>query len=327
MKALRHALFHSSLVRLAVAACLAGSSAAIAAEFPERPVRIVVPFAAGASMDIATRIIAEPMAKLLGQPVLAENRPGANATIGAAAVATAPADGYTTLFSILPSLTSVFTKDLTFDASTDLVPVGGVFSASFVMFTSAEVPAKTLKEFIEYVKARPGKVNYGVPALTTMLSMEMLKNSAGIDMVAVNYKGGAPARTALLANEVQALFNVASVHKADVDSGKARALFVAGDRRVNVLPNVPTAAEAGYPDLLTTNTGGVWAPKATPREVILKLNAAINEALRDPKLAQYVDSTGGVVFDGRTPEAFGRVAGREVQFWSKAAKLANYQPQ
>ena len=327
MNDLRHHSFKLTLGRLLGLACVVAGSTVSAADFPERPVRIVVPFAAGASMDIATRIIAEPMAKALGQPVLAENRPGANATIGAAAVVTAPADGYTMLFSILPSLTTVFTKELTFDATTDLAPVGGVFSASFVMFTSAEVPAKTLKEFVEYVKARPGKVNYGVPALTAMLSMEMLKNSAGIDMVAVNYKGGAPARTALLANEVQALFNVASVHKVDVDSGKVRALFVAGDRRVGVLPNVPTAAEAGYPDLLTTNTGGVWAPKSTPRDVILKLNAAVNEALRDPKLAQYVDSTGGVVFDGRTPEAFGRVAGREVQFWSKAAKLANYQPQ
>lgn len=315
-------------VRIVVAALSVGiAGAALAQSFPDRPVRLVVPFAPGGGMDIPARLIVEPMAKALGQPIVVENRPGANATIGAATVVTAPPDGYTVLFSILSSLTRVFNKDLSFDATTDLVPVGGAYGGSFVLFSTAAIPPATLKELVEYAKARPGKLNYASTALTAMLATEMLKSMAAIDVVAVSYKGGAPGRAALLANEVQIHVNIAPIHRADVEAGKARALAVLGPKRVATLPNVPTSAEAGYPDLVSTNTAGIWAPKGTPPAAIQKLNAALNEALKDPKFAQFAETSGGAVYDGRTPEAYARVSRDEIAFWTRAAKLANYQPQ
>ena len=295
------------------------------AEYPERPVRLVVNLAAGGSNDLVARLLADGMTATLKQPVLVENRPGAGGTIGAAAVVNATADGYTLLFSNPATISEVFNKNPPYEVRTDLAPVANVFVSPVGFFINSQVPATTLKEFVDYAKRQPGKLNFGATSGFTLMLYALLKQATGVDLVTVNYKGSAPTVTALLSNEVQTAFDSALSHKANVETGRVRVLFIAHDRRLKSMPSAPTAAEAGYPSILTASSVGLFATRGSPNEAVQKLNRAANETQKNPNFVQRIDELGGSVTGG-TSEEWARDVKDQLAHWHRIAKLANYEP-
>ena len=291
-----------------------------------RPLRIIVPLAPGGPVDIGARALVPHLEPRLKQPIIIENRPGGGNSIGAQVVASAPADGLTHFFQVASTTTPVFVKDLALDFAKDFEPVAPVWTTSYVMFIHSSVPARNIREFIDYAKANPGKLNYAAGTASTMLSMEMLKNRAGIDVVGIPYKGSAPALTALLANEVQAAFDVAGLHKPYVDSGKERALFATDKQRSVVFPDVPTASEVGLPDMELLLTGGFWTRAGSPAAQINRINAAVNEVLAMPDIDDRYKKAGWFVKRG-SPADLRNAYRYEADWWAKAAKLVNYKPE
>lgn len=306
--------------------CTLHAGATPAQEDARRTLRIIVPLTAGGPVDNGARLIAPQLEARLKQPVIVENRPGGGNAIGAQAVASAAADGLTQFFQVASTTTPVFIKDFALDFMRDFDPVAPVWTVSYVMFINASVPAKNLKEFIDYAKANPGKLNYAAGTASTMLAMEMLKSRVGINLVPIPYKGSAPALTALVANEVQAAFDVAGLHKQHVDGGKERALYAADRQRSQVFPAVPTAAELGYPDLEVVLTGGFWTRTGAPRATVGRINAAVNEILALPEMVERFKSAGWFVLRG-TPDDLKQRTKGEMDFWVKAARTANFQPE
>ena len=291
-----------------------------------RPLRIIVPLSPGGPVDIGARALAPHLESRLKQPIIIENRPGGGNSIGAQAVVAAPADGLTHFFQVASTTTPVFIKDFALDFLKDLEPVAPVWTVSFVMFIHSSVPAKNIREFIDYAKANPGKLNYAAGTASTMLAMEMLKTRAGINVVAIPYKGSAPALTALMANEVQAAFDVAGLHKPNVDAGRERALYATDKRRSVVFPDVPTAAEAGLPDMELLLTGGFWTRAGSPAAQVSRITAAVNEVLALPDIDDRYKKAGWFVKRG-SPEDLRSAYRNEIEFWAKAAKIANYKPE
>lgn len=296
------------------------------ADFPNRPLKMVVPFPAGGTTDLVARVAAERLGTVLKQPVVVENRPGGNTVLGGTAVVNSPADGYTMLFVGGSSMTTVFNKSVPYELFTALAPVAPLYQGPFYLFASTAVPANNLKELVAYAKAHPGKLDYGSAVSTTMMSMEALKAAAGIEVQHVPYKGSAPVTAALLANEVQLAFDGIASNRAHVAAGKMKIIAVGGRKRTEEFPNVPTVAESGYPGFLTVFNGGAWVPKGTPKEVIDVLNRAFNEVTRTPEYKAVAAKAGTEALNG-TPEDFRHQIETELAFWAAAAKVAKYVPE
>ena len=296
---------------------------AFAQDDSRRPLRVIVPLSPGGAVDVGARILAPHIEARLRQPVIVENRPGGNNAIGAQVVATAPADGLTLFFTAVGTTTPVFIKDFPLDFMRDFEPVAPVWKVAYMLFISSAVPAKNFREFVDYAKANPGKLNYGAASGSTMMAMEMLKARAGLDIVPVPYKGSAPALTALVANEIQAVFDVAGLHKQHVDAGRERAMYAADKQRNMVFPDVPTAEEYGLTDLEVLLTGGYWAKTGAPKSVVARINAAVNEVLGMQEVIDRFKAAGWVALKG-TPEDLRQKVRAEMDFWAKAAKVANY---
>jgi tripartite-type tricarboxylate transporter receptor subunit TctC len=286
------------ILRLFAAAGLviASSVPALAQQWPTKPVKVIVPWAPGGAVDVATRKVAQKLADQLGQPFVVENKPGASSTIGAQLVVNAPADGYTLVandmsYSLLPY---VF-KKLPFDHEKDLVPVSTTMIAPYAIAVKADGPYKTLQDLIKAAKASPGKLTYGTggPGSAPHFATESLSMAAKMDLLHVPYKGAADAMTALIGGQIDLVMASVPSLVSQAKGGKARILAVSGDSRLPVLPDVPTFAEAGLKDFGILNFNGLWAPKGTPPQVIAKLQSEIAKAVAAPDVKAFFETQGG----------------------------------
>lgn len=280
---------------LAVALALACLGAEAAPGYPNKPVKIVVPFAAGGGTDIVARAIADKLGQTIGQPVVVINTPGAAGTIGAASVARAAPDGYTLLVWHIGMISSAYVvKPLPYDPQRDFTPIGQLSSASNLIAVNPELPVKNLQELIGLAKAKPGSLNYGSSGVggADHLAAELLSQVAKIKTVHVPYKGGGPAMVGAVGGEVQFVTGTASQVMPMVKAGRLRGLAVMQKQRLTSLPDVPTVAEAGFPDLEYKTWFGLWGPAKMPAEIVTKLSNALQEVLARDDIRDQLDKIG-----------------------------------
>jgi tripartite-type tricarboxylate transporter receptor subunit TctC len=298
-------------------------TSAAAQAYPSRPVRWIVGFAPGGGNDIVARLMGQRLSERLGQAFVIENRPGAAGNLAADAVVHARPDGYTLLLVSSNNATNAAVYDnLGFDFVRDIAPVAGIGRTPLVMAVNPSVPAKTVPDFVAYAKANPGKINMGSAGTGGIghLAGEQFKMMTGIDMTHVPYRGNGPALTGLLGGEVQLLFPSFASSLEFVSTGKLNALAVAGTRRAEKLPALPTVAES-IPGFEASTWYGVGAPKGTPGAIIDRLHAEIDATLAEPQLAARFAELGDVPRP-MTPTAFGRYIADETDKWGKVAKFA-----
>ena len=301
------------------------AASAIAQSWPARPVRMVVPFAAGGTTDVLARILGQKLSESLGQQVPVENRPGANGNIGAELVAHSPADGYTIMMGFDGTLAinpSVYRK-LAFDPLRDFVTVALVGRVAPLIVAHPSLPAKSLQELVAYAKANPGRINYSSAGhgSTSHLAGELFKSRAGIEMTHIVYKGGGQAMNDLLSGQLQLLITALPTVDAHVRSGKLRAIAFTTARRVAGMPEIPTIAESGYPGFDVSTWYGIVAPAGTPPEVVRKLNAEIAKVLEQPDIRQRFAQL-GTEPGGGTPESFAATLRADIDKWAAVVKGA-----
>ena len=299
------------------------TAAADAQDYPSRPVKVIVPTPPGGPVDVVGRITANYLQTALGQPFVVENRSGAGNTIGSKDAAAATPDGYTLLYSAASGLiiAPLLHSDAGYDPLTSFDPIALVGQSPSILVVNPAVPAKTVQELVVYAKANPGKFNFssgGIGVLPHLIG-ELFKARAGINIVHVPYKGGAPSITDLLAGNVQMTFENSSVLLPLIQSGALRALAVTTQKPIPQLPDVPTMIESGFPDFVTVAWTGLLAPAHTPQPIIAKLNATINQGLKTPEFAGAlakvsVDPLGG------TPAEFTQTMRAELARWSPLVK-------
>jgi tripartite-type tricarboxylate transporter receptor subunit TctC len=313
-----------------MAAALAFVAGTAAAAYPEKPIRLIVPFPPGGGTDATARIVGEAMAGSLGQQIIVDNKPGAGGNIALEAAAKAPADGYTLLFGFSTTLTvnPGLYKSMPVDVQKDLAPISTLVSAQYILLVNPSLGVNTVAELVAKAKAEPGKINYASGGKGTPLHLgaEMLKARAGIDMVHVAYRGGGPASKSVMANETQVLFGSFASSLPKVQEGALKALAVTGPKRSAALPNVPTMAEAGYPEFLVTSWSGILAPAGTPKAATDKLHAAIEKALATESVKQKLEAVGQEV-EGSSPEAFATLIKDDTVRWRKVLQDAGIQPE
>jgi len=291
---------------------------------PARPVRVIVPAPAGGGYDIVARLIGQWLSERLGQPFIVENRPGAGTNIGSEAVVRAAADGYTLLLvASANAINATLYNKLNFNFIHDIATVAGIISLPEVMVVNPSVPAKTIPEFIAYAKANPGKISMASGGIGTPghLSGELFKTMTVVDMLHVPYRGVAPALTDLLGGQVGVMFTSMPSAIEYIRTGKLRALAVTTAMRAEALPDIPTFAEF-VPGYEARFWYGVGAPKATPAEIVAKLNTEINAGLADPKLKARLADLGGAVL-ALSPVDFEKLIADETEKWGKVIRAAN----
>jgi tripartite-type tricarboxylate transporter receptor subunit TctC len=296
--------------------------------YPSRPVRIVVGLAPGGANDIIARLMGQWLSERLGQQFVIENRPGAATNIATEAVVRAPADGYTLLLvSGAHTVNATLYDKLSFNFIRDIAPVAGIVRSPNLMLVNPSVPAKTVPEFIAYAKANPGKINMASPGIGTQphLAGELFNIMAGLNLVHVPYRGGAPALTDLISGQVQVMFLSPAASIEYIRSGRLRALAVTAETRWEGLPDLPTVVEF-VPGYESSNWFGVGAPKATPAEIVDQLNKEINAALADPKMKARLADLGGTVLPG-SPADFGKLIADEIEKWAKVIKFTGIKPE
>lgn len=313
----------SILAKLCLKFCLVVIAAAAQAQpYPSRPIRLIVPYSPGVGTDTIARILAEKLGDSLGQQVVIDNRPGAGGTIGSAVVAKAPADGYTLLFApashaINPS---IYPK-LSFDTQKDFATVAVVASLPVVLAVEPALPAATVSELVALAKAKPGQITMASSGNGSVfhLTGEMFQSAAGIQIIHVPFKGGAPAVAALLAGQVNMVFETSVTLVPHVNAGKLRALAVASAKRIEVLPNVPTLAEAGYPGIVAENWYGLFAPAGTPRDVLARLYSEVENGIRSAGVREKLAAQGAEIRE-YTPEQSDAFIKAEMAKWAKVVK-------
>ena len=293
--------------------------------YPNKPIRLIETMSAGGAVDILGRVIAMKFPERLGQPVLVENRSGAGGNIGLEFVAKARPDGYTLALgaATLATAPSLY-KKLNYDPIKDLAPIALLSRVPMVIIVPATLPVKNLKEFVEYVRANPGKLNFasaGVGAVTH-LGSELLISRAKLKMVHVPYKGGGPALIGLLGGEVQMYTGNPSTAMAQIQAGQVKALAVLGDQRLRSLPDVPTAKEGGIDNCEATSWHGMLAPGGTPRDIINRLNAEWIRMVAMPDIKEKLENAGLMPVSG-TPEQYSEFIKAESEQWAKVVKEAN----
>lgn len=302
-----------------------------AAAFPDRALRLVVPFGAGGSDGIA-RVFADKLSKVLDQPVYVENRAGAAGLIGSEYVARSTPDGYTMLFIGGGSFTPALIKGLQFNILKEMRPVISIARGGMTLMVNAQVPANTIEEFVEYAKRNPGKLNYSHTASSIMLSSEMTKQRLGFDAVGIPYKGAAQVLTAQLTNEVQMTIDVPLNYLPMIKEGKIRALLHGGQDHIPPLAdgphleNVPTLSDKGIKDLIFAVSYGIWVPADTPDDAVLKLNAAYNEVLKDPEIKLRLNQAAMVPVGG-APQIHAEQVHAEQEMWKRSAQQIGFKPE
>jgi tripartite-type tricarboxylate transporter receptor subunit TctC len=291
--------------------------------YPARPVRIIIGYTPGGSADITARLLAQWLTERLGQSFVVESRPGGGTNIATEAAVRAPADGYTLLL-VAPAnaINATLYEKLNYDFLRDIAPVAGLIRFPNIMEVNPSVPVKTVPEFIAYAKANPGKINYASSGngSTIHMSAELFKMMAGVDMVHVPYRGGAPALTDMLGGQVQVMFDNLPTSLEHVTSGRLRPLGITSATRAALLPDVPTVADA-VPGYESSAWYGVGAPRSTPVEIIDRLNNEINAILAEPKVKTRVAEMGATEVAG-SPADFGKLIAEETEKWGKVVKFS-----
>ncbi len=311
----------------AIAWLLALSAAtSIAQTWPSKPVRFIVPFAPGGQSDAVARIVGQKLAEKWGQPVVVENKPGAATTIGADLVAKSPADGYTILLAPAPFVITQYAyPKLTYDSRRDFTPVSLLVTNPLVITVNPQrMPVKTPAEFVAAIKKEPGKVSYGTPGNGSLphLAVELFRVQSGIDALHVPYKGGGPAVQDLVGGQTSFMFASPLEVMPNVKAGRLNVIAVTSAKRVPYWPDVPTLVESGYPNYESYAWFGVVAPAATPKDVVVKINADIVAVLKMKDVADNLAAQGADVAI-TTPEEFGKFLDAEHARWSQAVKAAN----
>ena len=300
---------------------------ASAQSYPDRPIKVIAPFTPGSPNDVVARLIAAPMSVQLGQSVVIENRPGGGTSIGVKAAMTADPDGYTLLFSNSPThfIAPLVNKTFTYDPLKDFIPIAMGASGGLILVIAPEVPAKTLQEFIAHAKANPGKLNFGFGQGTLpQLVGEMFKLAAGVDIANIPYKGGIQAVTDMLGGRVQMNVGTISTLAPLVRQGKLRALAITSATRNAELPDVPTMAESGLPEVASVSTYGLFGPAGLPPAVTARLNASVNEGLKSEELRAAIRRIGFEPHQG-TPEDFTKLIASEMKVWIPIVKKTGFQ--
>ncbi len=312
----------TAIVSIATVAILAIVTPAPAQDkFPNRPIRIVVAFPAGGPIDVMARLIGHKLSQSLGQMVI-ENRPGGGGTLGLKSAVTAEPDGYTLLFGGLMTLSvhPTMMKSLDIDPVNGFAPVAAVFATPFVLVTPMHIAARSVPELVAYARANPGKINFGAPAgATPILVGELFKLRTGINIVTVPYRGAANVMTDMLSGQIDMSFEPTSITLSHVRDGKVRPLAVTGSTRSSELPEVPTMAESGVPDMVAASWTGLVAPPRTPPAIIAKLNGAVNDALKSPDLLQALQKLGSIPLGG-SPQDFRKLLDDETPKWLAVVK-------
>ena len=297
-----------------------------AQNYPNRPIKVVVPFPPGGPTDGMARIISDRLGAVLGQPIVVENRGGAGGGIGGKFVVEAVPDGYTILMSPAGALTTgpVINPNIGYDPAKALAPVAQLIETPIIVAVNPDLPVHSMAEVVSYAKANPGKLKWGSQGFGTAphLLIELFKLENNVNIVHVPYRGTAPLLNGILGGEVQIVADPATTTLPHVDAGKLRPIAIAGATRTARLPNVPTVVEAGFPYLLSPFWLAVTAPAATPREIIAKLNAAFRDALAVPETRKRLAALDAEIKIG-TPEELGKMLADERTKWSKVVKAAN----
>lgn len=313
---------------LALLAALGTSSAwaqaDAARDYPNKAVHIIIGFAAGGGNDVIARIVAQQMSKILGQPMVVENKPGAGAILATELVARAPADGYTLLVGATGAMTvnpAVYSK-LSYDTLRDFAPISTMAEFPLILVVKASSPIHSVADLVKYAKANPRKSNYGAPSASFELVNELLKMKTGMPAEYVAYKGSNEAASAVLSGEV--LFQISDPGPVAglIKGNELRALAVTADKRMSDFPNVPTMAEAGVRDMNVSFWSGLFAPKATPPAIVNKLHDATAKALQVPDVQQKLKALALDVVSS-TPEAYSQAIAKEIKQWTDVAKAAN----
>ncbi len=310
-------------------ALLLASPLAFAQPWPQQPVKVIVPYSAGGTVDFSARALSQKLSETLGKPFVVENKVGASGTIGTQFVVKSPPDGYTLLandtsYAMLPAIM----KTLPWDHASDLIPVTTILTTPVVLVVPASSPFKTAKELIDHAKANPGKLNFGSGGLagSTHLNAEMFRKEAGIDLTHIPYKGAGEAMTGVVSSNVDLLITATPTALGQVKGGRIRALAITGAQRSAAFPDVPTFAEVGLPGYTVTGWFGLAVPKGTPREIVAKIHADTAKALTDPGLRERIAAQGAEP-GGIAPEAFAQFIRDETKRWGELARAAGVKPE
>jgi tripartite-type tricarboxylate transporter receptor subunit TctC len=313
---------------LAFTAMLAAAPVSWAADYPTRPVKLVVPYVAGGPTDAQARIFAEYLGRELKQSVFVENKGGAQGAIGAEAVAHGDSDGYTMLFttSSVIELNPVLYKKLAYDPDRELQLLGIISDVPMIMIIHPSVPAKTIAEFVDYAKKNPGKLNFGSPGNGSIgqLAGEMFKQMAGIEMTHIPYKGAGAALTDLLSGQIQVMFESVGISLPPAQAGLVRPLGVSSTERISELPDLPTIAESGYPDYRVSVWYGVAAPVRMPAEAAQKVSASITHALGDEAFRTSLIKAGFAPLKPRSGDEIRQFVDADKARWLDVVRKLNF---
>src|SRR6187455_1258257 len=313
-----------SLATLAAMFALGVPATLFAQAWPTKPVKIVVPFAAGGPADIYARAIGEKLQAALGQSFVVENKPGGGAVIGTMEVVKSAPDGHTLLMmSNTHTVNESLIADKPYQLLRDLVPVAPVNSSDLVMVVHPSVPAQSLGEFLALAKSKPGGLNYASsgPGTPYHMAGELFKSMAGVDIVHVPYKGSSGARTDILGGQVQMMYDAITTMASNVQAGKLKALGTSGKVRSSVLPEVPTVSEAGVPGYDAVIWLGIMAPAGTPKPIVDRLNAEITKAANAPEMKEAWGRQGAVAMS-MSPEEFGRFMREDIEKWARIVRIS-----
>jgi len=303
------------------------SRTARAQAYPSRPVHIIVPFAAAGPNDIVARVVCQWMSEHLGQPFVIENRPGAGTNVGTELVVHAPPDGYTVLVvSSSHAINATLYDKLNFSFVRDIAPVASIMRVPNVMVVNPAFPARSVREFIDYGKANPGKLNFASSGIgaSNHMSGELFKVMTGLDMTHVPYRSSGPALTDLISGQVQVMFDAMASAVEHIRAGRLRPLGVTTATKADALPEAPVVADV-VPGYEVSNWFGFGMPRNTPADVIMTFNKAVDEALADPKLKVRLAELGGILMPG-SPDDFGKLIAEETEKWGKVIRTANIKP-
>ena len=308
---------------VAIAALAAIGRPSAAQPFPSKPVRIIVPYTPGSPNDVLARLLAQQLQPTLGQPVVIDNKPGGGTTIGTKAAAAAPPDGYTLLFASSALVVEpIMTKQIEYDPQKDFTPVAFIARTSLLLTINAQVPATSVKEFVAYARANPGKVSLGFAQGTvSQLVAEYFNRLHGLDITSVPYRGGALVIPDMLGGRIHVYWPSPATVLPLIRDGSIKALATSGAKRNAELPDVPTMKELGLDELSLEFWAGMWAPAATPPDIVDTLNAAINEALQSPEMTASMKKLGFEYTIG-SPKDFAAFVAAEIPRWSAVVKAS-----
>src|SRR5438552_15945795 len=301
------------------------------AQYPNKPVRMIIPFAPGGASDFVGRIMQPKMVELLGQQLVVENKPGAAGNIGAEAAAKSAPDGYTSFLGNVGSIAinrGVYSK-LSIAPTKDFIAVNQVVDVTSALIVHPTLPVNSIREIVDYAKANPGKLNYASPGSGSLdrLEMELLRKLEKLDMVHVPYKAGArPATAGLMGGETHLMFATAASAMPGIKAGRLKPLAVTSAKRIDQIPNVPTVQEAGFPDLAASSWQGIFVPAGTPREVVDRLFTVTQQVMKDPDVIARLKTGGAEAITSESPAAFAKYVAAETERWARIAREAGATP-